>query len=527
MSTIQDLNAIKEKGLEKIKIRQMELEKELAEEKSVDETDFYKKQTRVALRNCGVISPEDIEEYIGLEGYSGLKKVLTEMTQVEVIDTIKSANLRGRGGGGFPAGEKWETAFEYDADQKYIICNGDEGDPGSFMDKTILEQDPHSVIEAMAIGAYAIGADQGYIFLRSEYTLAIQKLEVALKQAREYGLLGKNIFGRDFNFDIELRLGVGAFICGEATALVETLEGKRGMPRARVDRVEHKGLWQKPTIVNNVETLGNIPIIFQKGVDWFNSMGTEKSSGTKILALSGKVKNTGLIEVPIGTTLREVIFDIAGGISTGKKLKAVQIGGPNGGCVPEEYLDTPIDFEPLWELGSMLGSGDMLVMDEDNCMIDIAKFYLDFTVGESCGKCVPCREGTKRLHEILNRITEGEGKEGDIEKLERLSKTITTTSLCGLGQTAAYPVMTTLKYFRDEYEAHIVDKKCPAGSCQALLEYFIEDNCIGCTRCAKVCPVSCIDGKLKERHVIDTERCIKCGSCLEACPVKPKAVVKR
>ena len=513
MDTIQDLNKIRERSLKKVK--------------PFNEDDLHKKQTRIALRNCGIISPEDIEEYIALEGYFSLRKIITEMTQEEVIDIIKSANLRGRGGGGFPAGIKWETAFKCDSDQKYIICNGDEGDPGSFMDKSILEEDPHSILEAMAIAGYAIGADQGYIYLRSEYTIAIKRLEVALKQAKEYGLLGKNILGTNFNFDIEIKLGVGAFICGEATALIETLEGKRGMPRARLNRVEEKGLWQKPTIVNNVETLANVPIIFQKGADWFNSIGTENSSGTKIIALSGKVKNTGLFEVPMGTTLREVIFDIGGGIVDDGKFKAVQVGGPNGGCVPEEYLDTPIDFDTLWELGSMLGSGDMLVMDESNCMIDIARFYLDFSVDESCGKCVPCREGTKRMLEILDRITEGKGEEEDIAKLERLSETITTSSLCGLGQTASYPVMTTLRYFREEYEAHIRDKKCPAGSCQALLEYFIEDNCIGCTKCAKVCPVSCIEGKLKERHVIDTERCIKCGACMEACPLKPKAVVKR
>jgi NADH:ubiquinone oxidoreductase subunit F (NADH-binding)/(2Fe-2S) ferredoxin/NAD-dependent dihydropyrimidine dehydrogenase PreA subunit len=493
--------------------------------KPVNEVNFYKKQTRVALRNCGLINPEDIEEYIAMDGYEALAKVVTEMSQKEVIDFIKEANLRGRGGAGFPAGVKWETAYEYNADQKYVICNADEGDPGAFMDRSILEGDPHSVLEAMAICGYAIGADQGYIYVRAEYPIAVHRLSVAIKQAKEYGVLGKNIFGTDFNFDIELRLGAGAFVCGEGTALMESIEGKRGMPRTKIHRTAHRGLWGKPTIINNVETFANVPVIFQRGTDWFKSIGTEDSPGTKVFALGGKVKNTGLIEIPMGVTLREIIFDIGGGIPGDKEFKAVQTGGPSGGCIPSKYLDTPVDFKSLEELGSIMGSGGMVVMDENNCMVDIAKFFLDFTVEESCGKCTPCREGTKRMLEILERISEGKGEEGDIEKLESLAETITTTSLCGLGQTAANPVVSTLKYFRDEYEAHIYDKKCPGGTCQELLEYFITEDCIGCTKCARNCPTSCISGKVKERHVIDTGSCIKCGTCMAVCPTG--AVIKR
>mgnify|MGYP000861814127 CR=1 FL=1 len=493
--------------------------------KPVNEVNFYKKQTRVALRNCGLINPENIEEYIALDGYQALAKAITEMSQKEVIDLVKEANLRGRGGAGFPAGIKWETAYEYLADQKYVICNADEGDPGAFMDRSILEGDPHSVLEAMAICGYAIGADQGYIYVRAEYPIAVHRLEIAIKQAKEYGLLGENIFGTDFNFDIELRLGAGAFVCGEGTALMESIEGKRGMPRTKIHRTAHKGLWGKPTIINNVETFANVPVIFQKGTEWFKSIGTEDSPGTKVFALGGKVKNTGLIEIPMGITLKEIIFDIGGGIPGDKKFKAVQTGGPSGGCIPSEYLDTLVDFKSLEELGSIMGSGGMVVMDEDNCMVDIAKFFLDFTVEESCGKCTPCREGTKRMLEILERITEGKGEDGDIERLESLAETITIASLCGLGQTAANPVISTLKYFRDEYEAHIYDKKCPGGICQELLEYFITEDCIGCTKCARNCPVSCISGKVKERHVIDTEACIKCGTCMEVCPTN--AVIKK
>ncbi|SHE45094.1 NAD(P)-dependent iron-only hydrogenase diaphorase component flavoprotein [Tissierella praeacuta DSM 18095] len=526
--TLEDVEEIVEEHIIKGHIVKRRLFKEsLVEDKikPVSEVNFYKKQTRIALRNCGVIAPEDIEEYIAMDGYSALAKVITEMTQEEVIKTMKDSNLRGRGGAGFPAGRKWEEAYKYDADQKYIICNADEGDPGAFMDRSILEGDPHSVLEAMAIAGYAVGANQGFIYVRAEYPIAVQRLEVAIKQAREYGLLGKGILGTDFDFDIELRLGAGAFVCGEGTALMESIEGRRGMPRTKIHRTAHKGLWQKPTIINNVETLANVPIIFEKGVEWFRSIGTEKSPGTKVFALGGKIENTGLVEIPMGMTLREIVYDIGGGIPNGKKFKAVQTGGPSGGCIPAEYLDTLVDFESLGKLGSIMGSGGMVVMDENNCMVDIARFFLDFTVEESCGKCVPCREGTKRMLEILERITEGKGEEGDIERLESLSETISSASLCGLGQTAANPVITTLKYFRDEYEAHIRDKKCPAGACQALLEYYISDKCIGCTKCARNCPVSCIDGKVKERHVIDTGKCIKCGNCMSVCPVG--AVIKR
>lgn len=525
---LEDVEEIVEEHIVKGHIVKRRLFKESYVEdkiKPVSEVNFYKKQTRIALRNCGVIAPEDIEEYIALDGYSALAKVITEMTQEEVIKTVKDSNLRGRGGAGFPAGRKWEEAYKYDADQKYIICNADEGDPGAFMDRSILEGDPHSVLEAMAIAGYAVGADQGFIYVRAEYPIAVQRLEVAIKQAREYGLLGRNILGTDFNFDIELRLGAGAFVCGEGTALMESIEGRRGMPRTKINRTAHKGLWQKPTIINNVETLANVPIIFQKGVEWFRNIGTEKSPGTKVFALGGKIENTGLVEIPMGMTLREIVYDIGGGIPNGEEFKAVQTGGPSGGCIPAEYLDVPVDFESLGALGSIMGSGGMVVMDENNCMVDIARFFLDFTVEESCGKCVPCREGTKRMLEILERITEGKGEEGDIERLESLSETISSASLCGLGQSAANPVITTLKYFRHEYEAHIRDKKCPAGACQALLEYYITDKCIGCTKCARNCPVSCIDGKVKERHVIDTDKCIKCGNCMTVCPVG--AVIKR
>ena len=493
--------------------------------KPVNEVNFYKKQTRIALKNCGVINPEDIDEYIACDGYQALAKVITEMTQQEVIDVMKDSNLRGRGGAGFPTGRKWETAFKYDADKKYVICNADEGDPGAFMDRSILEGDPHSVLEGMAICGYAIGADQGYIYVRAEYPIAVQRLQIAINQAKEKGLLGKNILGTDFSFDIELRLGAGAFVCGEGTALMESIEGRRGMPRPKIERTAHKGLWGKPTIINNVETFANVGQIILKGADWFKSIGTEDSPGTKVFALGGKVNHTGLVEVPMGATLRDIVFDIGGGIPNGRKYKAVQTGGPSGGCIPAEYLDTPVDFASLAKIGSIMGSGGIIVLDETDCMVDIARFYLDFTVAESCGKCVPCREGTKRMLEILERITNGEGTPEDLDRLESLAETITSASLCGLGQTAANPVISTLKYFREEYEAHVYEKRCPAGACQALLQYFITDKCIGCTKCARNCPVSAISGKVKERHVIDTETCIKCGACMEACPVG--AIIKK
>jgi NADH:ubiquinone oxidoreductase subunit F (NADH-binding)/NAD-dependent dihydropyrimidine dehydrogenase PreA subunit len=488
---------------------------------------YYQKQTRIALKNCGIINPGNIEDYIAVDGYSALANILINKSKAEVIEDMKASNLRGRGGAGFPTGKKWEEAFKYNADQKYMICNADEGDPGAFMDRSILENDPHSVLEGMAIGGYAVGADQGFIYVRAEYPTAVKRLKIAIEQAKELGVLGNNIMGTGFNFDIKLKLGSGAFVCGEGTALIESIEGKRGMPRTKIYRTAHKGLWQKPTIINNVETYANVPVIFQKGVEWFRNIGTEKSPGTKVFSLVGKVENAGLVEVPMGMPLREIVYDIGGGIQNGKKFKAVQTGGPSGGCIPEHLIDTPVDFESLGKIGSIMGSGGMVVMDEDTCMVDIARFFLEFTVDESCGKCIPCREGTKRMLEILERIVEGKGEEQDIETLETLSETITTASLCGLGQTAANPVVTTLKYFRDEYEAHIKDHKCPAGSCKSLMEYFITEKCIGCGMCAKACPVQCISGKPKERHIINKLACIKCGACMEACPKKVQAVIKR
>jgi len=493
--------------------------------KSINEVDFYQKQMRVALRNCGVIDPENIEEYIAMDGYAALGKVLTEMSPADVINNIKQSGLRGRGGGGFPTGVKWSFAAGAKNDQKYMICNADEGDPGAFMDRSVLESDPHAIIEAMAIAGYAIGASQGFVYIRAEYPIAVQRLEIAIAQAKENGLLGKDIFGTGFDFDLEIRLGAGAFVCGEETALLQSIEGYRGMPRPKPPFPANKGLWQKPTIINNVETLANIPQIILKGAEWFSSIGTEKSKGTKVFALGGKINNTGLIEIPMGTTLREVIYEIGGGIPNGKKFKAVQTGGPSGGCITYEHLDQPIDYDNLIALGSMMGSGGMIVMDEDNCMVDIARFFLDFTVDESCGKCTPCREGTKRMLEMLEKITSGRGEEGDIEKLEKLAYTIKDSALCGLGQTAPNPVISTIRYFRDEYEAHINDKKCPAGVCKNLLTYYITDDCIGCTKCARNCPVDCISGEVKKLHVIDTEKCIKCGACMEACPVN--AIVKK
>ena len=486
--------------------------------KSLNETDFYKKQHRIALRNCGVINPENIDEYIGTNGYEALGKVLTEYTPDQVIQTILDSGLRGRGGGGFPTGLKWKLAKGNDADQKYVCCNADEGDPGAFMDRSVLEGDPHVVLEAMAIAGYAIGATQGYIYVRAEYPIAVERLEIAIEQAREYGLLGKNIFNSGFDFDVDIRLGAGAFVCGEETALMTSIEGNRGEPRPRPPFPAQKGLFQKPTILNNVETYANIPQIILHGAEWFASMGTEKSKGTKVFALGGKINNTGLVEIPMGTPLREVIDEIGGGIPNGKKFKAAQTGGPSGGCIPASHFDIPIDYDNLISIGSMMGSGGLIVMDEDNCMVDIAKFFLEFTVDESCGKCTPCRIGTKRLHEILDKITNGQGTMEDLDKMEELCYYIKENALCGLGQTAPNPVLSTLRYFKDEYVAHVVDKKCPSGVCKALLSYVIDaDKCKGCTLCARICPNSAIEGKVKEIHLIDQSKCIKCGACMEKC----------
>lgn len=494
--------------------------------KALEETDFYKKQKRVALRNCGVVDPEKIDEYIARDGYQALNKVLTTMSQDDVIQIILDSGLRGRGGGGFATGLKWRLAKNLvKTGQKYVCCNADEGDPGAFMDRSVLEGDPHVLIEAMAIAGYAIGANQGYVYVRAEYPIAVERLEIAIKQAREENMLGKNIFGTDFEFDMELRLGAGAFVCGEETALMTSIEGNRGEPRPRPPFPAEKGLFERPTVLNNVETYANIPQIILNGADWFAGMGTEKSKGTKVFALGGKINNTGLVEIPMGTTLREVIEEIGGGIPNGKKFKAAQTGGPSGGCIPAEHLDIEIDYDNLIAIGSMMGSGGLIVMDEDNCMVDIAKFFLEFTVDESCGKCVPCRIGTKRLYEMLDKITKGQGTLEDLDKLEELCHHIKANSLCGLGQTAPNPVLSTLRYFRDEYIAHVVDKKCPAGVCKDLLNfYIIPEKCKGCTACARVCPTGAITGTLKYPHVIDSDKCIKCGACMQKC--KFNAIIK-
>ena len=484
---------------------------------SLNETDFYKAQKRVALRNCGVIDPESIDEYIAMDGYAALGKVLTEMKPEDVVKIISDSGLRGRGGGGFPTGRKWGLV-DKGPGQKYVVCNADEGDPGAFMDRSVLEGDPHCIVEAMTICGYAIGATEGYIYVRAEYPIAVKRLKIAIDQAKEYGLLGKNIFDSGFDFDLHIRLGAGAFVCGEETALMTSIEGNRGEPRPRPPYPAIKGLFGRPTTENNVETFANVPQIILKGADWFASMGTERSKGTKVFALGGKIKNTGLVEIPMGTTLREIIYDIGGGIPNGKKFKAAQTGGPSGGCIPASLIDTEIDYDNLTAIGCMMGSGGLIVMDEDNCMVDIAKFFLEFTVDESCGKCAPCRIGTMRMKELLEKITSGNGTLEDIDKLEELANYVKANSLCGLGQTAPNPVLATLKFFRDEYIAHVVDKKCPAGVCKALLNYSIDpDKCKGCTKCARNCPVGAISGNVKEAHVIDTTKCIKCGACMSNC----------
>ncbi len=521
---IEDVKEIVEEHLLKGRIvkRLLAGEKEAEDiSKSLEGIDFFTRQMRIALRNCGRIDPENIDEYIAFDGYKALEKVLTEMTPEAVIDLMKKSGLRGRGGGGFPTGLKWEFAAKQVNDQKYVCCNADEGDPGAFMDRSVLEGDPHSLIEAMSIAGYAIGATEGFIYVRAEYPIAVKRLQIAIDQAKEYGILGDNVLGTGHKFDLEIRLGAGAFVCGEETALMTSIEGHRGEPRPRPPFPAVKGLWQKPTILNNVETYANIPVIILNGAEWFSNIGTEKSKGTKVFALGGKINNTGLVEVPMGTTLREVVYDIGGGIPNGKKFKAAQTGGPSGGCIPTEHLDTPIDYDTLIALGSMMGSGGLIVMDEDNCMVDIAKFFLEFTVDESCGKCPPCRIGTKRMLEILERITEGKGEDGDIEKLELLAKNIKTSALCGLGQTAPNPVLSTLRYFRDEYEAHVYDKKCPSGVCKSMMKYTIDaGKCKSCGLCTKVCPMNCISGEKKVPYVIDQAKCVKCGACMEKCPFK-------
>ncbi|MBS1314134.1 MAG: 4Fe-4S binding protein [Clostridia bacterium] len=505
-------------------VRELLYEETLGEDGSVKPlsgTAFYKKQNRVALRNCGRINPECIEEYIAFDGYQALRKVLFEMTPDDVVNTIKASGLRGRGGGGFPTGMKWDFTKRAVGDKKFVACNADEGDPGAFMDRSVLEGDPHCLIEAMAIAAYAVGSDQGYVYIRAEYPIAVERLQKAIEAARKYGFLGNNIFGTDFSFDMEIRLGAGAFVCGEETALMTSIEGHRGEPRPRPPFPANKGLFGKPTLLNNVETYANVCQIILNGADWFASMGTEKSKGTKVFALGGKIKHTGLVEVPMGTTLREIVYEIGGGIPAGKKFKAAQTGGPSGGCIPASLIDTKIDYDSLIAIGSMMGSGGLIVMNEDNCMVDIAKFFLEFTVDESCGKCTPCRVGTRRLLELLTKVTEGKATLEDLDKMEELCYYIKNNSLCGLGQTAPNPVLSTLRYFRDEYEAHVVDKRCPAGVCKSLLKYTIDpEKCIGCTACARQCPVGAIAGEVKKAHVIDQDKCIKCGACEAKCRFK-------
>ena len=489
--------------------------------KQLDELNFYKKQKRIALKNCGIIDPENIDEYIAFDGYKALEKVLTSMSPDDVIDEVTKSGLRGRGGAGFPTGKKWSFTKMAEGDQKYVVCNADEGDPGAFMDRSILEGDPHCVIEAMMIAGYAIGANKGYIYVRAEYPIAVKRFQIAIDQAKEYGILGKNIWDTGFDFELEIRLGAGAFVCGEETALLESIEGKRGQPRQKPPFPANAGLWQKPTLINNVETYANITKIILNGADWYSEIGTERSKGTKVFALGGNVVNVGLVEVPMGTTLREIVFDIGGGIPNGRKFKAAQTGGPSGGCIPEEHLDTPIDYESLGQIGSMMGSGGLIVMDDSKCMVNLAKFYIGFTVDESCGKCTPCRIGTKRMLEILEKLTKGNGSVEDIEKLEQLANTIKKTSVCGLGQTAPNPVLSTLKYFKDEYIAHVRDKKCPAKECKALSSYQIDPaKCKGCGLCKRNCPVDAISGEIKQAHKIDEEKCIKCGTCVSKCPFK-------
>ena len=525
----EDIKEIVSEHIEKGRVVKRLLYQETVKDGKIEpltHTDFYRKQKRVALRNCGVIDPENINEYLATDGYQAIARVLTTMSPDQVIDTIKASGLRGRGGGGFPTGTKWALARANEDDQKYVCCNADEGDPGAFMDRSILEGDPHVLIEAMAIAGYAIGATKGFVYVRAEYPIAVHRLQVAIDQAKERGMLGTDILGTGFEFDLEIRLGAGAFVCGEETALMTSIEGKRGEPRPRPPFPAQKGLFGKPTVLNNVETYANIPRIIMNGPQWFAAMGTEKSKGTKVFALGGKINHTGLVEVPMGTTLREIVEEIGGGIPNGKKFKAAQTGGPSGGCIPAHLIDTPIDYDNLIAIGSMMGSGGLIVMDEDNCMVDIAKFFLEFTVDESCGKCSPCRIGTRRLLEILERITKGQGEMADIDKLIELSNHIKQNSLCGLGQTAPNPVLSTLNYFRDEYIAHIKDKTCPSKVCRSLLSYYIlEDKCVGCTACARVCPADAITGEVKKVHRIDLEKCIKCGACMEKC--KFGAIIKK